>query len=90
MPIYTSESLGSVGRIMVGKPTKLSIATFAIEFTIAVSPWSTYTRRGVSWRCIVDGMGYEFLRHAQSSYLEMSLPTYLVILNKRTILCKGD
>ena len=28
----------------------------------------------MSWRCIVNGMGYEFLRHAQSSYLEMNLP----------------
>ena len=35
MPIYTYESLGSVGHIMVGKPTKLSTNTTAIEFTVA-------------------------------------------------------
>ena len=33
MPIYTYKSLGSVGHIMVGKPTKLSTDTTAIEFT---------------------------------------------------------
>ena len=49
MPIYTYESLGSVRQIMVGKPTKLSTDTTAIEFTEAEPPWSTlYTRRGVS------------------------------------------
>ena len=64
MPIYTYESLGSVGHIMVGKPTKLSTDTTALEFTIVEQPGQPYTRRGVSWRCIVDGMGYEFLRHA--------------------------
>ena len=41
MPIYTYESLGSVGHIMVGKPTKLSTDTTTIEFTIAEPPWST-------------------------------------------------
>ena len=46
MPIYTYESLGSVGHIMVGKPTKLSTDTTAIEFTIAEPPWSTlYEKR---------------------------------------------
>ena len=40
MPIYTYESLGSVGHIMVGKPTKLSIDTTTIEFTVAEPPWS--------------------------------------------------
>ena len=34
MPIYTYESLGSVRQIMVGKPTKLSIDTTTIEFTV--------------------------------------------------------
>ena len=38
MPIYMYESLGSVRHIMVGKPTKLSIDTTAIEFTVAESP----------------------------------------------------
>ena len=41
MPIYTYESLGSVGHIMVGKPTKLSIDTTTIEFAVAEPPWST-------------------------------------------------
>ena len=41
MPIYTYESLGSVGHIMVGKPTRLSTDTIAIEFTVAKPPWST-------------------------------------------------
>ena len=41
MPIYTYESLGSVGHIMVGKPTKLSTDTTTIEFTVAEPPWST-------------------------------------------------
>ena len=49
MPIYTYESLGSVGHIMVGKPTKLSTDTIAIKFTIAElaePPWSTlYEKR---------------------------------------------
>ena len=44
--IYTYKSLGSVRHIMVGKPTKLSIDTTAIEFTIAEPPWSTlYEKR---------------------------------------------
>ena len=38
MPIYMYESLGSVGHIMVGKPTKLSTDTTAIEFTVAEPP----------------------------------------------------
>ena len=49
MLIYTCESLGSVEHIMVGKPTKLSTDTTAIEFTIvelAEPPWSTlYEKR---------------------------------------------
>ena len=46
MPIYTYESLGSVGHIMVGKPTKLSTDTTTIEFTVAEPPWSTlYEKR---------------------------------------------
>ena len=46
MLIYTYESLGSVGHIMVSKPTKLSIDTNAIEFTVAEPPWSTlYEKR---------------------------------------------
>ena len=46
MPIYTYESLGIVGHIMVGKPTKLSTDTTAIEFIIAEPPWSTlYEKR---------------------------------------------
>ena len=90
MPIYTYESLGSVGHIMIGKPTKLSTNATTIELTIAKPPWSTLYERGVSWRSIVNGTSYEFLRHAQPSYLEMNLPTYLLILNKRKIKCKGD
>ena len=46
MPIYTYKSLGSVGHIMVSKPTKLSIDTTVIEFTVAKPPWSTlYEKR---------------------------------------------
>ena len=45
MPIYTYESLGSVGHIMVGKPTKLSTDTTAIEFTVAEPPWSTLYKK---------------------------------------------
>ena len=46
MPIYTYESLGSVGHIMVSKPTKLSTNTTTIEFTIVEPPWSTlYEKR---------------------------------------------
>ena len=46
MPIYTYESLGSVGHIMVDKPTKLSTDTTTIEFTIAKPPWLTlYEKR---------------------------------------------
>ena len=41
MPIYTYKSLGSVGHIMVDKPTKLSTDTITTEFTIAEPPWST-------------------------------------------------
>ena len=40
------ESLRSVRHIMVGKPTKLSTDTTAIEFTVAEPPWSTlYEKR---------------------------------------------
>ena len=46
MPIYTYERLGSVGHIMVGIPTKLSIDTTTIEFTVAEPPWLTlYEKR---------------------------------------------
>ena len=46
LPIYTYESLGSVRHIMIGKPTKLSTDTTAIEFTVAEPPWSTlYEKR---------------------------------------------
>ena len=46
MPIYTYKSLGSIGHIMVGKPTKLSINSTTIEFTVAEPPWSTlYEKR---------------------------------------------
>ena len=46
MSIYTYKSLGSIGHIMVGKPTKLSTNTTAIEFTVAEPPWSTlYEKR---------------------------------------------
>ena len=46
VPIYTYKSLGSVGHIMVRKPTKLSTDTTTIEFTIAEPPWSTlYEKR---------------------------------------------
>ena len=39
MPIYTYKSLGSIGHIMVSKPTKLS--TDAIEFAVVELPWIT-------------------------------------------------
>ena len=40
------ESLGSVRHIMVGKPTRLSTDTTAIEFTVAEPSWSTlYEKR---------------------------------------------
>jgi len=46
VPIYTYESLGSVGHIMIDKPIQLSIDTTIIEFTIAESLWSTlYEKR---------------------------------------------
>ena len=46
MLICMFESLGSVGHIMVGKPTKLSTDTTIIEFTVAEPPWSTlYEKR---------------------------------------------
>ena len=46
MSIYTFESLGSIGHIMVGKATKLSTDTTTIEFTVAKPPWSTlYEKR---------------------------------------------
>ena len=51
MPIYTYESLGSVGHIMVGKPTKLSTYTTTIEFIVAESPWLTLYEK----RCELEG-----------------------------------
>ena len=46
MPIDTYESLGSIGHIMVDKPTKLSTDTTTIEFTVAEPPWLTlYEKR---------------------------------------------
>ena len=62
IPIYTYESLGSVGHIIISKPAQLSTDTTPTEFT-TVEHGHNYIRRGVSWRCTVDGMGYEFLRH---------------------------
>ena len=46
MPIYTYESLESIGHIMVSKPTKLSTNTTATKFIVAKPPWSTlYEKR---------------------------------------------
>ena len=45
MSIYTYESLGSIGHIMVGKPTKLSTDTTAIKFIIVEPPWSTLNEK---------------------------------------------
>ena len=45
VPIYMYESLGSVGHIMVGKPTQLSTNTTIIEVTIAEPPWSTLYKK---------------------------------------------
>ena len=45
MLIYTYESLGSVEHIMVGKPTKLSTDTTAIEFTVVEPLWSTLHKK---------------------------------------------
>ena len=45
MPIYTYESLGSIEHIMVGKPTKLSTDTTAIEFIVAEPPWSALYKK---------------------------------------------
>ena len=64
MPIDTYKSLGSIGHIMVDKPTKLSTDTTVIEFIVTNHHSQPYMRRGVSWRCIVDGTGYKFRRHA--------------------------
>ena len=38
MPIDMYKSLGSIGHIMVDKPTKLSTNTTVIEFTVAKPP----------------------------------------------------
>ena len=45
MAIYTYESLGSVGHIMVSKPTKLSTDTTTIEFIVTEPPWSTLYKK---------------------------------------------
>ena len=45
MQIYTYESLGSVGHIMVGKPTKLSTDTTTIEFTVVEPIRSTLYKK---------------------------------------------
>ena len=45
VPIYTYKSLGSIGHIMVSKPTKLSTDTIAIEFTTVEPPWSTLYKK---------------------------------------------
>ena len=46
MPIDTYKSLGSIGHIMVDKPTKLSTDTTIIEFIVAELPWLTlYEKR---------------------------------------------
>ena len=90
MPIYTYKSLGSVGHIMVGKPTKLSTDTTTMEFTIAEPPQSTLYKKRHEFEVYCRWHGLRVPRHAQLSYLEMNLPTYLLVLNKRTINCKGD
>ena len=70
MPMYTYESLGSVGHIMVGKRTKLSTDTTAIEFTIpepAEPPWSTlYEKRcELEVYCRWHGLGVPKARSAE-------------------------
>ena len=40
IPIYTYESLGSVGHIMVSRAAQLSTNTTTTEFTIVEQPWS--------------------------------------------------
>ena len=39
IPIYTYKSLGSIGHIVVGRPTQLSTNTTTTEFTKVEQPW---------------------------------------------------
>ena len=67
MAIYTYESLGSVGHIMVSKPTKLSTDTTTIEFVVAKPSWSTlYEKRcGLEVYCQWHGLRVPKARSAE-------------------------
>ena len=70
MPIYTYKSLGSVGHIMVCKPTKLSTDTTAIKFTVAEPLWSTLYEK----RCELENFSGSVimmpLRHFRKTFLD--------------------
>ena len=46
IPIYTYKSLGSVGHIVVGRPTQLSTDTTTTEFTKVEQPWLKLYEKG--------------------------------------------
>ena len=77
MPIYTYESLGSVGHIMVGKPTKLSTDTTTIEFTIAEPPWSTLYEKRCKLEVYCRCNGLRVLK-ARSTELPRDEPTNIL------------
>ena len=90
VPIYTYKSLGSVGHIIVGKPTKLSIDTTAIEFTTTEPPLSTLYEKRCEFEVYCRWHGLRVPKAHSTELLETNLPTYLLFLNRRTIKCKGD
>ena len=90
MPIYTYESLGSVRHIMVGKPTKLSTNTTTIEFTVAEPPWSTLYEKRCELKVYCRWHGLRVPKACSPKLPRDEPANNLLVLNKRTIKCKGD
>ena len=90
MPIYRYKSLGSVGHIMVDKPIKLSTDTTTIEFIVEEPPWSILYEKRFELEVYCWWHGLWVPKACSAELSRDELLTYLLVLNKRTIKCKGD
>ena len=77
IPIYTYESLGSVGHIMVGKPVQLSIDTTTTEFTTVEQPWSELYEKRCELEVYCRWHGLRFPK-ARSTELPRDEPTNIL------------
>ena len=71
------ESLGSVGHIMVSRPTQLSTDTTTIEFTIAKQPWSELYEKRCEFEVYCRWHGLRVPK-AQSAELPRDEPTNIL------------